>query len=417
MIRIDDRHHTRREVEDLAARCAERARPGVRYAACFSGTIDWLAAFFAMRAAGAAVLPLHPGTPRPAAERLAREAGCRYLLFNGYEPEEVLPESEAVTDDPGRLIQLSSGTTGAPKPVARTWAAIGREIATYVTHFRDPEGMTPVIACPVTHSYGLICGLLVGLERGAEPVVLNTGNPKYILKALREVERPLLYASPAVLHALARLLPDGERLHAAMTSGTLLPDPWFARIRTRTRHLFQQYGCSEAGCIAVNPDMGAAAAMGYPLPHHRVRAGGGSEAPDEIVVDGAEGEVRTRDLGYLRPDGMLMFVSRLDDTINVSGLNVYPKDVEDVVMALPEVTDAVAFRRADPFAGERVALVFTASRTVSPLTVRAWCREHLAAHQQPADVVQADSLPRMANGKISRSRVAELFGAGGEGAR
>ncbi|HYD67941.1 AMP-binding protein [Azospirillum sp.] len=415
MIRIDDRHYTRREVEELTARRAEEARlharPGARYAACFARTIDWLGLFFAIRAAGGSLLPLHPSTPLAAARRAARDAGCHYLFFDGFTPEAIAPEAE--TGAPGRLIQMSSGTTGAPKVIARTWEAIDREIESYVGHFREPEGMTPVVACPTTHSYGLICGLLVGLRRGAEPVVLDTGNPKYILKALREVERPLLYASPVILHTLARLLPEGEAIHAAMTSGTLLPEPWFARIRARTRHLFQQYGCSEAGCIAVNPDMTATSDLGYVLPHHRLRTGSGPDAPEEIVLAGPEEDIHTRDLGYRRPDGMLVFASRMDDTINVSGLNVYPKDVEDVVMALPGVTDAVAFRKADPFAGERVALVYSAAAPVPVQTIRDWCRERLASHQQPADIVQADALPRMANGKISRREVAALYAGAG----
>ncbi len=422
MIRIDDRHYTRREVEDLTARRAEEARlharPGARYAACFARTIDWLSLFFAIRTAGGSLLPLHPSTPHAAARRMARDAGCRYLFFDSLTPEEIAPEADAPEPDagtPGRLIQMSSGTTGAPKCIARTWEAIDREIESYVGHFREPEGMTPVVACPTTHSYGLICGLLVGLRRGAGPAALDTGNPKYILKTLRETERPLLYTSPVILHTLARLMPEDETIHAAMTSGTLLPDPWFARIRARTRHLFQQYGCSEAGCIAVNPDMAAADEMGYVLPHHRLRTGAGADAPEEIVLDGPEGDIHTRDLGYRKPDGMLVFASRMDDTINVSGLNVYPKDVEDVVMALPGVTDAVAFRKADPFAGERVALVFSASAAVPAQSIRDWCRQHLAAHQQPADIVQADSLPRMANGKISRREVAALH-AGRAGA-
>jgi len=415
MIRIDDRHYTRREVEELTARRAEEARlharPGARYAACFARTIDWLGLFFAIRAAGGSLLPLHPSTPPAAARRAARDAGCHYLFFDGFTPEVIAPEAEAAA--PGQLIQMSSGTTGAPKVIARTWAAIDHEIESYVGHFRVPEGMTPVVACPTTHSYGLICGLLVGLRRGAEPVVLDTGNPKYILKALREVERPLLYASPVILHTLARLLPEEEAIHAAMTSGTLLPDPWFARIRARTRHLFQQYGCSEAGCIAVNPDMTATGDLGYVLPHHRLRTGSGPDAPEEIVLAGPEGDIHTRDLGYRKPDGMLVFASRMDDTINVSGLNVYPKDVEDVVMALPGVTDAVAFRKADPFAGERVALVYSAAAPVSAQSIRDWCRERLASHQQPADIVRADALPRMANGKISRREVAALYAGAG----
>jgi acyl-CoA synthetase (AMP-forming)/AMP-acid ligase II len=194
-----------------------------------------------------------------------------------------------------------------------------------------------------------------------------------------------------------------------MVSGTLLPAPWFSAIRGRVTHLFQQYGCSEAGCIAINPDLRRADAIGRPLPHHRVRAGTGPEAPAEIVVEGEGGAIHTADLGYLAPDGMLIFVARKDDTINVSGLNVYPGEVEDVVMAMPGITDAVAFARPDPFAGERVTLLFSADGPVPPRALQDWCRRWLAGHQVPVEAVQVGAIPREANGKISRRAVAAQY--------
>ncbi len=109
---------------------------------------------------------------------------------------------------------------------------------------------------------------------------------------------------------------------------------------------------------------------------------------------------------------MLVFVSRLDDMINVSGLNVYPKDVEDAVMAMPAITDAVAFRKNDRFAGERVALLFSADVPVAPQAVREWCSRQLAGHQLPMEILQVDAVPRQANGKISRRDVAARHLAG-----
>ncbi|MBD9539134.1 MULTISPECIES: AMP-binding protein [Ensifer] len=415
MIRIDDRlydeaYFSTRSAE-LAAEIGLGAQDTGRYAVCFPETVDWLALFFAIRKAGASVLPIHPGTPYPAARKLAIGAGCDRLFYNSLTAE-VLEPSDLLSAE-GTLLQMSSGTTGAPKCVARNWTEIDAEIESYVATFREPEDMTPVVACPTTHSYGLICGILVALKRGQTPVIVNTANPKYLLKVLREIERPLLYSSPAILHTLARLTPAGEQIHATMTSGTLLPDPWFADIRAKSRFMFQQYGCSESGCIAINPDVTSAGDMGFVLPHLIAATGNSAEDAGEIVVSNGDGApIHTRDLGYRRADGMLVFVSRLDDMINVSGLNVYPKDVEDAVMAMPAVTDAVAFRKPDRFAGERVALLFSAEAPVAPQAVREWCSRHLASHQLPMEILQIDAVPRQANGKISRRDVAARHLAG-----
>ncbi|MBD9510668.1 AMP-binding protein [Ensifer sp. ENS10] len=415
MIRIDDRLYDESYFSETSARLAAEIglsdRDTGRYAVCFPETVDWLALFFAIRKAGASVLPIHPGTPYPGARKLAIGAGCDRLLYNSLTAE-VLQKPELGSPQ-GTLLQMSSGTTGAPKCVARSWAEVDAEIESYVRTFRQPEGMTPVIACPTTHSYGLICGILVALKRGQTPVIVNTGNPKYLLKVLRETERPLLYSSPAILHTLARLLPQGEQIHATMTSGTLLPDPWFADIRAKSRFMFQQYGCSESGCIAINPDVAAAGDMGFVLPHLSPETGSSFEDAGEIVVRNGDGApIHTRDLGYRRANGMLVFVSRLDDMINVSGLNVYPKDVEDAVMAMPAITDAVAFRKNDRFAGERVALLFSADVPVAPQAVREWCSRQLAGHQLPMEILQVDAVPRQANGKISRRDVAARHLAG-----
>jgi fatty-acyl-CoA synthase len=415
MIRIDDRPYDHASVKETAARLAEQAglynRKGGRYAVCLAETVDWLSLFFAIREAGASVLPIHPGTPHAAARKLAIGAGCDRLFYNS-PTAEVLDEQDPATPQ-GQLLQMSSGTTGAPKCVARSWEEIDAEIESYVRTFREPEDMTPVVACPTTHSYGLICGILVALKRGQTPLIVNTANPKFLLKMLRETQRPLLYSSPAILHTLARLMPEGEQIHAAMTSGTLLPEAWFTAIRARTGHMFQQYGCSESGCIAINPDVTATGDMGFVLPHLSAGTGSSADEPGEIVVTATDGNVvHTRDLGYRRADGMLVFISRLDDMINVSGLNVYPKDVEDAVMAMPAVSDAVAFRKSDRFAGERVALLFSAAETVAPQSVRAWCSRNLASHQLPMEILQVDTIPRQGNGKISRRDVAARHAAG-----
>ncbi|KQO69225.1 IucA/IucC family protein [Methylobacterium sp. Leaf89] len=415
MIEIDGCTIDTDAMEAAICRVGRQARltggSGERVAMRLRDTTECLAFILAARRVGATLLPIHPAVPDDGARRLAARAGCHRIFLDNLDGEAIADASPPVPGE-GQLLQMSSGTTGEPKCIARAWSAVEREVESYVAAFTEPAGMTPVVACPITHSYGLICGVFVGLRRGRVPVLLDTTNPKYLLRRLREVERPLLYTAPALLHTLTRMLPEDARIHAAMTSGTLLPAPWFETIRGRVEHLFQQYGCSEAGCIAINPNLQQPNAIGRSLPHHRVAAGAEADHPAEIVVETEAGSIRTADLGYRRADGMLIFVSRLDDTINVSGLNVYPGEVEDVVMAMPGITDAVAFARPDPFAGERVTLMFSAEAPVPPRALQDWCRRWLAGHQVPGEAVQVAAIPRQANGKISRRAVAERHRSG-----
>ncbi len=312
------------------------------------------------------------------------------------------------------MIQQSSGTTGQPKTIERTWSEISQEIASYNRCIDLAPTVTPVIACSITHSYGLICGVLASLQRGVIPHVVTSWNPKYVLRVLALYPEPLLYSAPAFIHSLVQLLPGDTRLYGAMTSGTVLPAQWFDTIRGRVHLFLQQYGCSEAGCVSIAKNPVTANAIGRPLPHLQLHlapppAGeAAAHAPGvgELRVRLAEREVFTQDLAYQDPAGDWYFCSRLDDTIIVSGVNVYPTEVENVLAQLPGVQEVVVFRKQDELAGQRVAALYTADSEIPAAVMRAWSARFLARHQWPSHWIQVPEIPRLNNGKISRRQLA-----------
>nr|WP_111300921.1 IucA/IucC family protein [Paracoccus saliphilus] len=381
----------------LAGRDPDRTRVALHLtdrAAC-------LAQILRLRAAGASCYPIHPETPAQQARDLACRAGCDLLAHDR-------GQEELLSLDPPRpggvLIQMSSGTTGTPKVIARSWAAIQTEIDAYIRAFPQARDMTPVIAAPITHSYGLIAGVLVGQARGHVPVVLDSANPRTILRQLAGVRDPLLYAAPPLLHVLARLAGPGG-MHAVMSSGTVLPQPWFDAIRGASRHLFQQYGCSEAGCLAIAVDPRTPDDMGAPLPHVRLTAG--NAAPGPVVVQDAGAEVQTGDLGVMDPRGHLIFAGRAAEVIDVAGLNVYPAQIEAAAMALPGIHDAVAFAMPDPAATQRPALAYAGE--MSEAALDAHLARLLSPRQRPARLIRLPALPRGANGKIARRELADTL--------
>lgn len=408
---------------------------GSRIAVCLEDTALWLALCLYLKSIDASVMPIHPAMPKDAALRMAQKAGCSRLFYHGLETENIctidtesntinnftssINEVNNIKRDSGVLIQMSSGTTGEPKCIDRSWHSIDREIESYLSVFTQPNDMTPLIACPVTHSYGLICGVLVALARkkmarGLTPKVITNINPKYLVKSIQGAQKPLLYTSPTMLQGVLRLLPKEQTLHAAMSSGTILPKHTFDQFAPRIEHFFQQYGCSEAGCIAINQNMTSAIEVGTPLPHLTVTAGTNSDHPDEVVVTTESGQIiHTQDLGYLTTDSngdaMLSFVSRLDDTIIVAGLNVYPQEVEDLILSHPDITDAVVFKVEDRFAGQRVGLQFSAAQPLDQAELRAWCQTHLATFQIPQYFDQVTEIERLANGKVNRKQISLAF--------
>ncbi|MGF1680595.1 AMP-binding protein [Photobacterium minamisatsumaniensis] len=385
---------------DVLSRCK-----GKRIALCSSDPAYLLALCLYLKKTGGSLYPIHADMPRLAAKRMAVKAKCHYLLINTV--AHCLPLGNDIPETEAVLVQTSSGTTGEPKVICRSWRSIDQELDSYISTFTAPNSMTPIIACPITHSYGLIAGVMVALKRRQIPLIINQLNPKYLIKVLQQTPNHLLYSSPALLQSIATLYPQSKQLHAVMTSGTLLPKACFEALQYRAEHIFQQYGCSEVGCIAINPNTETNNSVGYVLPHLHVQAGRCHQQPEEITVT-VNGEViHTRDLGYFDEQLRLHFVARADDLINVAGLNVYPKDVEDAVSELPAITDAVVFKRQDALAGDRVCLQFVADENLSPSLIRRWCSTRLAAFQLPVDIQQVEQIDKFPNGKVDRLALAK----------
>ena len=395
--RIDDRliDPAATDLPDmLAGRDPDRTRVAVH----LSDPARALSAILRLRDAGASCHPVAADTPPAAALALAGRSGCdRMLTDQGL----IALGRDAPHAPGGVLIQASSGTTGAPKIIARAWAEIATEIDAYLRAFPEAQAMTPVIAAPVTHSYGLIAGVMVGQARGHVPVVVAGANPRRILRLLGDCADPLLYAAPPLLHVLARMAGPGG-IHAAMSSGTVLPRPWFDALRGACVHFFQQYGCSEAGCCAIAADPRSPEDMGAPLPHLRIAAGADAPAPVQVAASGRI--VETGDLGVIDARGHLIFAGRAAEVIDVAGFNIHPAEIEAAALTCAGITDAVAFALPDPRSHQRPGLAVAGG--TAPETLRAHLARLLSPRQQPVRIFHLPALPRGANGKISRRALA-----------
>jgi fatty-acyl-CoA synthase len=376
------------------SRCAGR-----RYAVCVQHPAEWIALCLYFRRHGASVAPLHANTPLDAAKRAARRLGCEQLLFQRADTS--IPVEGGTRDSRAVLILTSSGTTGEPKLVERSWDSVETEVGAYVDALGDQIDGAPLLSCPVTHSYGFISGVLASLARGVTPVVLANINPKYVIRRALESETALLYASPTLINVIVRLLSPGQKLCAVMTSGAPLPARWFKELQARSERVLSQYGCSEVGCISLSTEVEAEDEIGAPLAHLTVSAGAKRELPEEIRVLVSGRSVDTRDLGYFGDRG-LRFVARMDDTINVAGVNVYPREVEEVVLEFSGIAEAAVYKRPDAYAGERVCVKFVARERVDATELRRFCAQNLSPFALPLELEQVPSLPRLENGKLDR---------------
>lgn len=412
MLAVNDCNYTKDDLkryeQQFALHSIWKTAEQWRIAVCPQDIGKWITLLLYVKKRGGSLVPIHPNTPLTAAKKIAAQAGCSYLFFHTFEAPLTL--SNPVSNFPPGLVQFSSGTTGVPKQMERSWSSIDEELGAYVERLARMDADTVVVACPVTHSYGLISGVLAGLFQDKDVVVVTAQNPKYVLKKLTDYPNHLLYGAPPLLYALAKLS-NGKTLHAVMTSGTRLPEEWFQLIQSNSQMLLQQYGCSEAGCISIAMPLRFSEELGVPLSHVQAKAGTARDNPCEIQVTIGSRTINTGDLGYIDQDGTLCFRERLDDMINVAGLNVYPHEVEQVLREHPSVEDVVVYKKADSYAGERVcAHVAAGKETLSLHELRSFCISRLAPHQVPHEITIVKEIAKNANGKISRVKLGEAKG-------
>jgi long-chain acyl-CoA synthetase len=119
----------------------------------------------------------------------------------------------------------------------------------------------------------------------------------------------------------------------------------------------------------------------------------------------AEGFFKTGDVGVRLEGGFIKIVDRLKDMIIVSGFNVYPNEVEEVLTSHPQVIEAAVIGAADEKTGEKVCAYITVSESVDTESLTAFCREKLTAYKVPKSIVIKDELPKSTVGKILRKEL------------
>ena len=135
--------------------------------------------------------------------------------------------------------------------------------------------------------------------------------------------------------------------------------------------------------------------------------------PDETAkVMTEDGFFRSGDIGVMLPDGQVKIVDRMKDMVLVSGFNVYPNEVEDVLVAHPGVLEAAVIGLPDEHSGEAVtAFVVKRDEGLTADALRAFCKESLTGYKVPKQIVFRDALPKTNVGKVLRRALREEVAA------
>lgn len=342
----------------------------------------------------------------------------------------------------------TSGTMGRPKGALLTfgnfwWSSVGS--ALNLGHHLDDCWLC---CLPLFHVGGLsvavksvIYGISMVLHEGFDAAAVN-----------RSIDEDGVTIVSAVAVMLARMLeqrggqPYPPTLRCVLLGGGPAPAPLLEACAARHIPVVQTYGLTEAASqvatLAPADALRKLGSAGKPLMPTELRIVGAAEGRwaaageiGEIIVRGPtispgylnhpeatgravrDGWLHTGDLGYLDADGYLYVVDRRDDLIISGGENVYPAEVEAVLLAHPDVAEAAVIGLPDAQWGQVpvAAVRLRVGTSVSPHALREFCLTRLARYKTPTQIRIVSDLPHTAAGKLLRRRVAETWTAHADG--
>src|SRR5688572_5350188 len=336
-------------------------------------------------------------------------------------------------------ILYTSGTTGRSKGAMLTHRNLASNALTLVDAWGFTRDDVLLHALPVYHVHGLFVALHCALIAGCRVLWLPKFDAREVVRLLPRATVmmgvPTFYTRLLAEGTLDRDACDNVRLFVA-GSAPLLPET-FRAFEQRTGHrVLERYGMTETGMNASNPLLGERkpGCVGPPLPGVAIRVvdaqGKACEpgANGEIEVQGpnvtpgywnqpgktaesftADGWFRTGDLGAFDEDGYLAIAGRAKDLIISGGLNIYPKEIEERIDALPGIEESAVIGAPDADFGEAV-IAFVVARPGHTLTeagIIAALKAEIARFKVPKRVIFATELPRNAMGKVQKNVLRE----------
>ena len=424
---------------------AAGVKPGDRVVLLAGPPIDTVAALLGVLRLGGVAAPIPAGLTRAELEVAKETLGPALVVAAGdlaagraagQEPDPGRPRPNSGSDPVAGLaepavIVLTSGTTGRPKGVVLSGAALAASADAWLAALPLATGW--LLAMGLGHVAGL--GVIWRAIRGRVPVrVVPSADPAAQLAGLR--------AAPPVSHVslvpaqLARLLdvagdgPPPASLRAVPLGGGSIPPSLVTRALGAGWPVVPTYGLSEAssGVTALPTEEArrVSGSAGRPLSGVTVAIeGAGADGIGELVVTSPAGfsgylgeaprpagaPIHTGDLGCVDEAGRLFVVDRRTDLIVRGGENISPAEVEVALHAHPAVADAVVVARPDPLWGQvPVAGIVLREGVADPgdEALAAHCRAAVAGFKVPAAFVRLDALPRTSGGKLRRGAVRAL---------
>jgi long-chain acyl-CoA synthetase len=441
---------------------------GERVATVLGNSIEACIAAFGALAAGAQHVPLNPLYAPRELEFMLRDAQPRVLIVDAALEESLAPLATTTGIphvivvgrgrcllDEGRgagpvlddlpdpaalaLLQYTGGTTGRPKGVNLTHGAIATNVSQRESLLPTRVGDRILCMMPVSHSYGMAMGLFLAAYCRGTLVLL----PRYVAQdVLAAVERERISVFPGSPTVFTGLMAhpgfagtDWSSVHTCYSGASALAEETLRRWRDAVgAPVYEGYGQTEAGpVLSFNPAGGLVkpGSVGIPVPGTEIQIVD-VESGTKVLAIGERGEIRARgpqlmqgyrslpeetaqtlrdgwlytgDIGEFDADGYLYIRDRKKDMLIVGGYNVYPREVEEVLVMHPAVLEAAVVGIRDDYRGELPVayVVLRPGARADSDGLLAHCQSNLARYKVPARVRILDALPKTSVAKTDKT--------------
>ena len=362
--------------------------------------------------------------------------------------EGVLP---AVAPDDAAQIQYTSGTTGFPKGAVLSHKNLINNARLYC--HRKKVGRHSVWAnfMPLFHTAGCATGALGCLQAACKMLLIKRFDADVFAKLIEEQGVTTCFAVPTMLfgllEALERKPRDMSSLEVISTGGAPVPPELVRRVRNRLDcHLLSAFGQTEhSPMICLNPIEATQEQIvetaGQPLPQTEVSVQspedsrvmpigevgeicarsygvmiGYNDNPDATgaAID-EDGWLRTGDLGTMDAQGFIRVTGRVKDMIIRGGENLFPAEIEAVLVEHAQIRQVAVVGLPDEKWGEIIAAFMLSETTPELHELKAYCQKHLSAQKTPTTWVQVPEFPLTGSGKVQKFAIRDKFLAGGYG--
>lgn len=338
----------------------------------------------------------------------------------------------------GKLVLLTGGTTGTPKTAAHRPSVVNylHPFIAFVTRLGIARYKTAYIATPIYHGYG-IAVLLLSITMGKKIVITRRFTAERACALIHQHRVEFITVVPLMLHKMLQHRPDDLRTLACIASGGAVLSPTLVTTTQQVLGdvLYNLYGTSESGLniIATPADLRLSPqTVGRPIAGMDLHI---VDTHKQIVRTGAIGQlcirndwsmhsrhatwIETGDMGYQDEQGLFYILGRADDMVVSAGENVYPIEVERVLLEHPLVADVAVIGVADEAFGQRLRAFVqpratdteagVAESIITTAELLVWLRPRLARYQMPREIVLLDALPYTPVGKLDKKKLRELL--------